>query len=280
MVNQLIERPELLKSGGEESYMTVVFSDLGGFTSVAEKLGSVGMAKLMTEYFTEMTAIILKAEGTVNQYAGDLVMSTFEAPLPMPDHAERAVTVALKMQKRLAELCVEWAKRDLPPLRVRTGINSSGMFFGNLGSEQVFYYSVMGDAVNLSARLESANKQYGTFLMISEETHNALTPNKFLTRVLDVIIAKGKTRAVKVYEVYGFISDHIEPDLFAYYDNYAGGFDKYLEKDFEGALKLFKYAENFRPGDKAVLRMIDRVTNLDPKTLPDDWDGSFVMTSK
>ncbi len=280
MVNQLIERPELLKSGGEERYMTVMFSDLEGFTAVAEKLGPVGMAKLMTEYFTEMTAIILKAEGTVNQYAGDLVMSTYGAPLPMPDHAERAVTVALKMQKRLAELCVEWAKRDLPPLRVRTGINSSDMFFGNLGSEQVFYYSVMGDAVNLSARLESANKQYGTFIMISEETHNALTPNKFLTRTLDVIIAKGKTRAVRVYEVYGFISDHIEPDLFAYYDNYAGGFEKYLQKDFEGALKLFKYAENFRPGDKAVERMIDRVQTLDPKTLPEDWDGAFVMTSK
>ncbi len=280
MVNQLIERPELLKSGGEERYMTVMFSDLEGFTSVAEKLGPVGMAKLMTEYFTEMTAIILKAEGTVNQYAGDLVMSTFGAPLPMPDHAERAVTVGLKMQKRLAELCIEWAKRDLPPLRVRTGVNSSGMFFGNLGSEQVFYYSVMGDAVNLSARLESANKQYGTYLMISEETHSALTPNKFLTRTLDVIIAKGKTRAVKVYEVYGFISDHIEPDLFAYYDNYAGGFEKYLAKDFDEALKLFQYAENFRPGDKAVARMIDRVKNLDPKTLPDDWDGSFTMTSK
>ena len=150
---------EITFSIGEERYMKVVFSSLEAFTAVAGTLGPVEMAKLMTEYFTEMAAIILKAAGKVNRYAGNLVMSTYGAPLPINDHAERAVSVGLKMQKRLVELCIEWKKRDLPPLIVRKGVNSSGIFFGNLESEQVFYYSVMGDAVNWLAWLESAKKQ-------------------------------------------------------------------------------------------------------------------------
>ncbi len=285
MVDALVERPELLKPGGDEREMTAFFSDLVGFTPVTEKLGPVETSKFMNKYFTEMTEIILNHKGTISQYSGDAIMATFGAPIAFEDHADHAVLSGLETFRRLKKLNKEWQEQGFPELGCRIGINSGIMCFGNLGSEQVYYYSAIGDNVNLAARLESANKQYGTHFMISEYTLGRLTPGKFRSRILDIIQVKGKSNAVKVYEVYGETRETLDSDEVKYYETYDQAFNQYLERNFDLALQKFKEAlalkrENGFDKDLASQKMIDRIEKLDLKNLPSDWDGSIALTSK
>jgi adenylate cyclase len=161
------------------------------------------LVSLLNEYLTEMTAIIQSAGGIIDKYEGDAIMAEFGAPLALSNHADLAVHAGLQMQRRMDELRQIWEKRGLPILRCRVGINSGSMIVGNMGSQQVCDYTVIGDAVNLASRLESANKFYRTHIMISEYTYTHLSSGMFRTRVLDVIKVQGKARAVKVLEVRG-----------------------------------------------------------------------------
>lgn len=204
VVDRLLKEPEWLKLGGEEQTLTILFSDIVNFTSITEKSDPRSLVRLLNEYMTEMTAIILDCGGIIDKYQGDAIMAEFGAPLPMPDHADRAVTAGLKMQRRLGELQQVWRGQGLPELSCRVGINTGPVIIGNMGSQQVFDYTVIGDAVNLASRLEGANKDYGTFLMISEFTLASLTPGRFKTRFLDNIKVKGKSQSVKVFEVETF----------------------------------------------------------------------------
>jgi adenylate cyclase len=201
VVDELLAKPELLQLGGEERIVTVLFSDLEGFTTISETMPPNELVKLLNHYLTEMTEIILAEGGIIDKFEGDAIMAEFGIPIPVPDHAERAVRAALNMQRRMRDLRPIWAQNGLPELRCRIGINTGTMVVGNMGSHQVFDYTVIGDAVNLAARLESANKGYNTELMISEFTHSQLTPHKFKTRFLDEIHVKGKSRSIKVFEV-------------------------------------------------------------------------------
>lgn len=280
LVEGLIESPNLLKSGGEERYMTVFFSDLAGFTSIAEMTTPPELASFMNDYFTDMTGIILNDGGIIHQYSGDSIMASFGTPLSMPDHANRAVLVALKMQRRLEITRKLWQEQGYPALHQRIGINTGQMYFGNLGSQQVFYYSVLGDAVNLGARLESANKFYGTNLMISEFTFQNIDLGRFHTRLLDFIKVKGKKKAVRVYEVFGETSETLDPERVNYYQAYDEALGAYLDQDFAQALEHFARALTLRPEDQASLSMTARIRALDTSNLPKDWDGSVALTSK
>jgi len=280
MVDELIKCPELLKSGGEERNMTVIFQDLENFTPLSEKLPPPDLAKFMNAYFTEMTQIILDENGTINQYAGDLIMASFGAPIPTEDHSHRAVSAAVKMHRRILEMGAEINSRDLPPLGCRTGINTGKMFFGNLGSQQVFYYSVMGDSVNTAARLETANKFYDTRLIISESTFENLQPDFFRVRILDVVKVKGKSKSVKIFEVYGDTSHPITSEELNYYETYQRAYMAYLARDFSTARKEFILAQSHRPDDKASLGMVQRIDNLDSTQLSQDWDGSVDLKAK
>jgi len=191
-----------------------------------------------------------------------------------------AVTAALKMQRRLQELRARWADRGLPELRCRIGINTGSVIIGNMGSDRVFDYTVIGDAANLASRLESANKQYHTFLMISETTFRALPPKRFRARMLDVIKVKGKSQAVKVFEVYGMADDEIDACDLAYYQAYHAAFEAYLTRDFTQALNKFALTLQFRPNDPATRAMITRIAALDVDELPKNWDGSVKLTEK
>jgi adenylate cyclase len=280
VVNELLVHPELLQLQGEERVLSVLFSDLENFTTIAEQMAPAELVRLLNEYLSEMTGIILAAGGIIDKYQGDAIMAEFGAPLALPDHADVAVGVALHMQRRLGELRQVWAERGLPALRCRVGINTGPMLVGNMGSHQVFDYTVIGDAVNLAARLESANKLYGTCVMISEFTHAGLTPGKFCTRAVDMIRVKGKTKAVKVYEVYGDTDESISPDAVAYYTTYDAAFEAYLARHFAFARQQFVHALTLRPRDPAAHRLIERIDALHPHDLPDDWDGSVALTSK
>ena len=280
VVHQLLLRPELLRLGGEERVVTVLFSDVAGFTTISESMSPTELVHLLNGYLTEMTRIVLDEGGIVDKFEGDAVMAEFGAPLALEDHADRAVRAGLRMQRRLRELRREWREQGLPQLHCRVGINTGPMVVGNMGSDQVFDYTVMGDAVNLASRLEGANKRYDTYLMISEFTRKALTPDAFRTRILDVIRVKGKSEPVKVYEVLGEASEPLDPDTEAYAASYESGFESYLDRDFEAARRGFEKAVSIRPDDPASLGMLERMASLDPRRLPEGWDGSVALTSK
>ena len=280
VVNELLAHPELLRLGGEERVLTVLFSDLESFTTIAEDMLPSELVGLLNEYLSEMTSIILAHKGIIDKYEGDAIMAEFGAPLPLPQHADLAVRAALMMQRRLHELRALWAKRGLPALRCRVGINTGAMVIGNMGSQQVFDYTVMGDAVNLASRLESANKLYHTYIMISESTYEHLSPEMFRIRMLDVIAVKGKSKAVKVFEVYGETSEEITSRDALYYQTYHAAFEAYLSRNFAAARQRFVSALSLRPDDAASQAMLARIDTLNADDLPDDWDGSITLTTK
>ncbi|MCP4713341.1 MAG: adenylate/guanylate cyclase domain-containing protein, partial [Planctomycetes bacterium] len=190
--------------------MTVLFSDIEGFTTISESLTPTELVLLLNEYLTEMTDIIIEHEGMIDKYVGDAITAEFGAPVYDEDHAYFACCAALHMQEKLVELSKKWEGEHRPMLPTRIGINTGRMIVGNMGSRDVFNYTVMGDHANLGARLEGANKYYGTYTMISEFTYREVK-DRVIVRLLDFLRVKGKTEPVEVYELIGLSTDKISP---------------------------------------------------------------------
>ena len=200
---QLVANPELARLGGQRRQMTVLFSDIRGFTTVSENAASPRRSsRMLNEYFTRMVDIVFAHKGTLDKFVGDMVMALFGAPLDDADHAEHAVDAALEMIRELNRLNEQWTAEGRPALDIGIGINTGPMIAGNIGSEAIMSYTVIGDAVNLGSRLESLNKQYGTRIIISEATRAAL-PDRYVFRPLGDVVVKGKTRPVAIFEVQG-----------------------------------------------------------------------------
>jgi adenylate cyclase len=198
--DQLVANPALARLGGQRRDMTVLFSDIRGFTTVSEKGQPEDIVHLLNEYFTRMVQIVFHHKGTVDKFVGDMVMALFGAPLEDPRHADHAVEAALDMIQELHKLNAQWTAEGRPPLDIGIGINTGPMIAGNIGSDQIMSYTVIGDAVNLGSRLESLNKQYATRIIISEATRSHLT-GTYTFRSLGDVIVKGKTKAVAIFEV-------------------------------------------------------------------------------
>jgi adenylate cyclase len=280
VVNELLANPGNLNLGGKEKVATVLFSDIAEFTSISERLAPEKLVSLLNQYLTEMTAVILEEGGIIDKFQGDAIMAEFGVPLPCPDHADRAVRSGLRMQERLVELRHEWKNKGLPELHCRIGINTGKMIVGNMGSQWVLDYTVIGDSVNLASRLEGANKLYGTSLMVSEFTLGYLSTGRYGLRTLDILRVKGKTEPVKVYEVYGYQKDPLSQGQATYYTLYEKAYALYLGKDFLRAEGCFQEALDLIPGDPAAKMMIQRIKHLSLSELPSDWDGSIELTSK
>ena len=280
IIDHLIENPEQLRLGGEKRKLTILFTDISGFTSISEKMKPEDLVSHLNEYLTEMTKIIIEKGGTIDKYIGDAILAEFGAPIMIEEHANAAVSTAILMQKKLKEMNKTWEEKKLPILSNRIGINTGEVVIGNMGSDQVFDYTAVGDSVNLAARLEGANKFYNTKIMISEFTFKALTPDLFRTRLLDVIKVKGKEKAVKVYEVYGFISDHFSENDLKYYDLYNTAFNFYLSKKFNKATEYLKKALQLRPDDYSVTKLIERIEVIDSSSINEGWDGSISYKEK
>ncbi len=197
---QLVANPDLARLGGQRRQMTVLFSDIRGFTTVSEKGQPEEIVAILNEYFSRMVAIVFEHKGTLDKFVGDMVMALFGAPLDDPNHAEHAVDAALEMIRELNRLNEKWASEGRPALDIGIGVSTGPMIAGNIGSEAIMSYTVIGDAVNLGARLESLNKEYGTRTIISEATRDAL-PDRYVLRPLGEVIVKGKTRPVAIFEV-------------------------------------------------------------------------------
>jgi adenylate cyclase len=198
VVDQLLADPKRLALGGEMREITIMFTDLAGFTKLTEKTAPDVVSRVLTEHFTEMTDIILAHGGTVIQFIGDAIMAFWGAPLDDPDHRLHAVQAAVAMQRGMAKLRNDLAAKGLPEIHMRVGVNTGNAVVGNMGSRRRFAYSALGDCVNLASRLEGTNKAYGTRILVSGETAKGVGDAIALRRV-DLVRVSGKTEAVEIF---------------------------------------------------------------------------------
>jgi adenylate cyclase len=279
VVNELIANPDKLQLGGEERFMSVMFSDVAGFTTISEKLTPHELVELLNEYLTAMTDIVLENKGIIDKYEGDAIMAEFGAPIYYEEHAIKACETAILMQQKLVEMRQKWAEEGRPQLQARVGINTGNMVVGNMGSRDVFDYTVMGDAVNLGSRLEGANKPYGTYIMISQTTYD-LVKEHFYARPLDLLAVKGKTEPIKVYELMALKNSTTPPEVPELAAKFATGMDFYFGKKFAEAIKIFEQCLSLREDDRPSLLFIDRCKAFIENPPGEYWDGVFVMTTK
>jgi adenylate cyclase len=279
VMDAIIRRPELLQLGGEKREMTVLFSDIRGFTTFAERLDPQDLVALLNEYLTAMTDVVYRHDGVLDKYMGDAIMAFWNSPVDQPDHARRGCLTALDMLEELHGLRERWHARGIPPLNMGVGLNTGPMSVGNMGSSSRFDYTVMGDAVNLGSRLEGANKEYGTNIIISESTLAAVREGGFVVRFLDMVAVKGKTEPVAVYELIGQAGQFgsLTPELLATYEE---GTRLYRAQRFEEAAARFAEVLAERPADGPSRMYLDRCEDLVAAPPPPDWDGVFVMTHK
>lgn len=276
VVEIISEHPERLELGGEEVEATVLFADLEGFTLVSETMPPKTLIRLLNEYFTPMTEIILAAEGTLDKYIGDAIMALWGAPVPMPDHALKACQAALKMQAAMVGLQAEWEAQGLPRLTARLGLHSGPVVAGNVGSRERFNYTVLGDTVNLAARLEGVNKVYGTRILLSEDT-GRLVRDTLLLRELDLVQVKGRAQPVAVYELLGDLPPEEPPPWLA---RFASGLRLYRQRRWEEAYQAFGEVLRLRPDDQPSLVFRERCRIYAASPPGDDWQGVFILDAK
>ena len=277
VVNEILKDPSKLKLGGDKKHLSVLFSDIRGFTTIAEKLSPEDLVSLLNEYLTAMTDIVFKYDGLLDKYIGDAVMAVFGAPLDQPDHALRAGRTALEMMTELHRLQAKWAQEGRPEVDIGVGINTGDMVVGNMGSLMRFDYTVMGDAVNLASRLEGTNKEYGTNIIISE-FHYEETKETFYCRELDAVRVKGKKRPVRIYELLGEKQD---ADRFRpFVEPFEAGLEHYRQGRWDEAIAAFKEVLALRPADYPARLYIERCETLKEHPPEGEWDGVFVMTKK
>lgn len=277
VINEMLKDPSKLKLGGDKKDLSVLFSDIRGFTTISEKLSPEELVHLLNEYLTAMTDVVFKYDGTLDKYMGDAIMAIFGAPLSQPDHAGRACRTALDMMKELKSLQKKWQEEGKPALNIGIGINSGDMVVGNMGSQMRFDYTVMGDMVNLGSRLEGTNKEYGTNIICSEFTYNAVA-DFMCCRELDWVRVKGKKLPVKIYELLGEKKD--EKNFKDLIDNFEEGLRLYRAAKWDEAIAAFQKTLAVKPEDAASLLYIERCKNLKENPPPEPWDGVFTMTKK
>lgn len=278
VIDQLLKEPGRLKLGGEQKELTALFTDIEGFTTFSEKYPAEKLVNFLNSYLTEMTEILFKHEGTLDKYDGDAIKTFFGAPLYFPDHAKRACWVAIEMQERLTQLRRQWRKSGRPELRMRVGINTGSMVVGNMGSKNRMNYGINGDSVNLAARLEAANKEYGTFSLISESTYKQ-AKNFIEVRELETIRVVGRKSPVKVYELLGKAGS-IDPAVLEILPFYFKGLNAYKKRNWENALHFFEQALKVNPADGPSRAFRNRCLRYKTNPPPEVWDGVFRLPTK
>ncbi len=264
---------------GERKEVTVLFSDIRGYTTLTEALEASEVVSMLNEYFETMVEAVFHCEGTLDKFIGDALMAVFGAPLPLPNHAGAAVRSALDMRRRLKAFNRDRHLKGQPELRIGIGLSSGEVVSGNIGSQRKMDYTVIGDGVNLSARLESITKQYGCDIVLSEHTYD-LCQDQVWVRDLDLIRVKGKLKPVKIYELIGDRTQPLDADTKAFLQVYTQGQAAYRSRAFHLALEQFEIARAMQPSDQATQLYLERTQQYIQYPPPPDWDGVEVMTSK
>ncbi len=279
VIDEMLKDPHRLTLGGEEKVLTVLFSDLEGFTTYSERYTPHEMIDILSEYYGRMTEQIFAYHGTLKEYVGDELMAIFGAPVEELDHAERACTTALAMRDQRNALVSEWAEMGRPRLKARTGINSGPMLVGNLGSKYRFAYGVLGDQVNLGSRLEGLNKTYGTEILIGENTAR-LVEGSFLLREIDMVRVKGKKQHVRVYELLTRLGESLPREQEKALSFYADGLEAYRQQLWGEALSLFQQSLALWPEDGPSRTMAERCRIYQDAPPLEEWDGIFEQVHK
>jgi adenylate cyclase len=267
VVDYLIAHPERINLGGERRDITLMFTDLAGFTTFSEALSPEQVTYVLNRHFTDMTDILLEQQGTLVQFIGDAIMAFWGAPLDDEDHAYHAVVTAIAMQKAMEKLREELAKENLPQIRMRIGIHSGSVVVGNLGSAKRFGYTAIGDDVNLASRLEGINKLYGTGIMISGDTARQVE-GRIALRPVDLVIVKGKSQAVEVFtpcenaKISGITKQAIHSFRSREWDAAEAGFKELLALD---------------PKDGIAALYLKRIAAFRNAPPPDHWDGAVEL---
>lgn len=279
VVKELVDDPSKMRLGGERRELTVLFTDIEGFTSLTETLGPERIVELLNEYLTAMTEIVIAQGGIIDKYEGDLIMAEFGIPIAQPDHALRACRTAFLMQKRLHELHDIWRAQGKPLLRARTGIGSGPMVFGNMGSTQVFDYTVMGDVVNLASRLEGVNKVYGTSVLINQRAAE-LVSGEMLVREIDFLLVKGKSVPERCYQLVAPIDSPKQADIRAVAELTTRALEAYRAQQWQSATTLFEQVMEVWPDDRVAQVFVERCRAFALSPPPSNWDGVYEMQSK
>ena len=268
VVDRILQDPARAKLGGERKELTVLFSDIRGFSLFSEGMAPEDLASFLGEYLTPMTELVLVSGGTLDKYIGDAVMAIWGAPVDVPDHPGRACEAALKMQEVLVTLNKVWAKAGKPAVAIGIGINTGAMAVGNMGSAARFDYTVLGDQVNLAARLEALTKEYGISILCGEATAKA-AGDGFVFREIDLVRVKGRAGAVPVFELVGRKGAVVAPA-------FATALASYRARDFDAARSQFAGL-----GDDPVAEVLAaRCEKLLADPPAEDWDGVYEQRSK
>ncbi len=282
VVNQLAENPDKLSLEGEEKEISILFSDIRGFTSISEQLTPSQITQLLHDYFTPVTKIIIENDGTHDKFIGDAVMSFWNAPLDVADHEKYAIKAALEMIGTLEVLNIEFKEKFGIEIAVGIGLHSGFCRVGNMGSDDIFDYTIIGDNVNLASRLESLTKFYGVQVIISDSMLKGLTP-ELVAQELDLVRVKGKQEPVQIYTVYSN-RDSSEEDSSSMrqkeIEQYQNALVLYKNQEFEQAMEQFNSLIKKYP-DQRIYSIYQERCAVFLKTPPEEnWDGVFTHTSK
>jgi adenylate cyclase len=297
LVNRMVESGEAPRLGGHEEDITAYFSDIQGFSTFSEKLPPDRLVELMNEYLTACTDIVQEEGGTLDKYIGDAVVAMFGAPIALPDHAYRACVAALRVQQQLEVLRTKWQSEGekwpqiVGRMQSRIGLNSGACIIGNMGSRTRFNYTMMGDNVNLAARMESGAKSWGVYSMCTEATKRACEEHggdRVVFRPLGKIVVKGRSQPVPVYEIVG-LKENVTTETRECIRIFTHGLELHYQRDWAGAREQFKASAALEPHDPArTPGIVDNpshiylgiVADYESHPPPENWDGEYVMTVK
>lgn len=278
VVESILQNPDKLKLGGDRRRMSVLFSDLRGFTTLSEGLSPEKLVEVLNTYLDEMTNIVFDEGGVLDKYIGDAVMAFWNAPFDQPDHAVRSVRCAVRMRDRLKAMNDEGSFPKGIELKVGVGVNTGEMVVGNIGAETRYDYTVIGDSVNLASRTESLCKEYGVGIIVTQNTAADLV-DAFHMRLLDQVAVKGKKEPIRLFEVLGVKGQVSEPVL-AYARRFEEALNFYFSRRFDEAIQACDALLKERPEDVSVIHLKERCEIYRHEPPPAEWNGTWVMNKK
>ena len=280
IIDEIVNDPEKLRLGGQEKELTAIFTDVRSFSTLSEKVTPTQLVSILNKYLTTMSDIVLEHKGTIDKFEGDAIIAFYGAPVDNPQHARMALLSAIRMKQAEIELNKTLVESGEAPneLLTRIGINSGPMVVGNMGTDAKMNYTIMGNDVNLAARLEGVNKVYGTWILASEASYKAAGEG-FLGRRLDRVRVVGINTPVQLYNVMG-LTEEMTQDTIDGVANFHEALDLYLEQNFEKASKYFNEVKKLIPDDPPSDVYIERCRKFSITGVPDGWDGVVNMTSK
>jgi adenylate cyclase len=282
LVKRLLQRKQSIHVGGRSREITLFFSDIENFTTISENYSAEKISVHLSDYFNALGEIISNHEGTIDKFIGDAVMAFWGAPISDNFHVKNACTTALLCQQKINELNRIWKKEDKPEFKTRIGIHTGTAIVGNIGSTERMNYTVIGDNVNLCSRLEALNKEYGTKIIVSDSVYS-LVKNDFYFRQLDVVIVKGRTSPIKIYELFGFQSKDAllvpDDDVLSYMKNFEKAYNLYLSRQFEEAILAFgELMVVNQAKDQSLGLYKKRCEEFIKNPPPKEWVGEYIYS--